>query len=75
MKRISAASLVLLIAAATGWVAAEDALDKVNDEKVFRVESKSIDLGTVQAGSDGIAVFEFHNGTDKDVKIIRAKPT
>lgn len=41
----------------------------------FRVESAKIQLGTVAAGSDAVATFVFHNDSEKDVKIIRAKPS
>lgn len=41
----------------------------------FSVEQADIDLGTVVAGQDAVATFVFHNETEKDVKIIRAKPS
>jgi hypothetical protein len=41
----------------------------------FRVEKADIDLGTIVAGDEAVATFVFHNDTDKDVKIIRAKPS
>ena len=41
----------------------------------FRVEEARLDLGTVKSGSEAVAVFTFHNTGDKDVRIIRAKPS
>lgn len=41
----------------------------------FRVEKADLDLGTVVAGEDAVATYIFHNDTDEDVKIIRAKPS
>ena len=42
---------------------------------VFRVEKADLELGTVVAGQDAVATYIFHNETDRDVKIIRAKPS
>jgi len=41
----------------------------------FRVESDSIDLGTVMAGTDAVATFVFHNDSARDVRILRAAPS
>jgi hypothetical protein len=41
----------------------------------LRVEQSTLDLGTVQAGTDAVGVFVFHNDGDGPVKIIRAKPS
>ena len=40
----------------------------------FRVEQADINLGTIAAGSDAVVTYIFHNDTDKDGKIIKAKP-
>ncbi len=45
------------------------------DEATFRVEPTEVDLGTIKAGTDAVATFTFHNDGDKEVKIIRAKPS
>lgn len=63
-----AALMVVLVV-----TAAEDT--KSDDTPGFRVEEAAVDLGTVIAGKDAVATFVFHNDTDKDVKIIRAKPS
>ena len=76
MKRNDAAVfVVLLILAIAGFAGAEDGVEKAAEQKTFRVDNATVDLGVVRAGSDGVAVFVFTNDTDKDVKIIRAKPT
>ena len=41
----------------------------------LRVEEKAIDVGDVVVGKEGVAVFVFHNDGDKDVRILRAKPS
>lgn len=55
-------------------VASADTEEK-SEVPAFRVEKDHIDLGTVVAGTDVVATFVFHNDTDKDVKIIKAKPS
>ena len=76
MKRKTAGiAAMLLLLATSGVVLAGDGAEKAIEGKTFRVENKTIDLGVVRAGKDGVAVFIFRNDTDKDVKIIRAKPT
>ena len=66
---------MLFLVATSGWVVAKDNIEKAAEQKTFRVEQRTVDLGVVQAGSDGVAVFVFRNDTDNDVQIIRAKPT
>jgi len=39
------------------------------------VEEHTIDLGEVKAGTVAEAVFQFHNPTDREVKILSAKPS
>lgn len=55
-------------------VASADTEEKP-EAPAFRVEKADIVLGTVVAGTDAVATFVFHNDTDKDVKIIKAKPS
>jgi hypothetical protein len=47
----------------------------VDAPKGFWVEEASLDLGTVAAGTDAVAVFTFHNDTGKEVRILKAKPS
>ena len=76
MKRNTAAIFaVLVLLAIPGFVMAEDGAEKVAEQKTFRVENMTVNIGVVQAGTDGVAVFVFRNDTEKDVKILRAKPT
>ena len=53
--------------------AAED--EQESTSKGFWIENTTVDLGKVRAGEDAEAVFVFHNDTEKDVQIIRAKPS
>jgi len=41
----------------------------------FRVESASLEVGPVTAGSTAAATFVFHNEGDRDVRILRAAPS
>ena len=41
----------------------------------FWVEEANIELDSVAAGTDAVGTFIFHNDTDKEVKIIKAKPS
>jgi hypothetical protein len=41
----------------------------------LRVENPRLDLGEVKAGTTAVATFVFHNDGEKDVNIIRAKPS
>ncbi len=43
--------------------------------KGFWVEEANIELESVAAGTDAVGTFIFHNDTDKEVKIIKAKPS
>jgi hypothetical protein len=51
------------------------AQEQVEPKPSFRVEAESVDVGDVRAGTDAVATFVFHNDGDKDVKIIKAKPS
>lgn len=73
-RRAGHTVLVLFLAViVTGWVWAEDTQSP--DGKGFWVEETKIDAGTVKAGGEVEAVFVFHNDTDAEVKILKAKPT
>jgi hypothetical protein len=39
------------------------------------VEESRIDLGDIQAGTDAVATFVFHNAGPVDVRILNAKPS
>lgn len=41
----------------------------------FRVESASLEVGPVTAGTTAEATFVFHNEGDRDVRILRAAPS
>lgn len=41
----------------------------------FFVDESRIDLGEIRAGTDAVATFTFRNTGEKDVRIIKAKPT
>lgn len=45
------------------------------EHKGFWVEKDAVELDKVIAGQDAVATFVFHNDTDKEVKIIKAKPS
>jgi hypothetical protein len=68
----------LLLAVACSWslvVPAQEAASGDDEAKGFWVEEEALDLGTVTAGKDAVAVFTFHNDTDQEVRILRAKPS
>ncbi len=74
-RNIAGFFIVLLVLAVAGPAVADNGAEKASEQKAFTVENSKVDIGVVAAGTDGIAVFVFKNNTDKDVKIIRAKPT
>ena len=41
----------------------------------FRVESATLEVGPVTAGTTAVATFVFHNAGDRDVRILRAAPS
>jgi hypothetical protein len=69
MKR-STAILTLLIAVTWTPIAAAD-----SGAAAFSVEEPRIDLGDIKAGTEAVATFTFHNRGEKDVRIIKAKPS
>ena len=72
MKRFGSILLVLL---AMSLVWAGQGHAQVDATPALTVDETRIDLGKIKSGSDAIATFVFHNSSDKDVKIIRAKPS
>jgi len=80
MKRMRSLNWILPFVAALVWTLPVQAKHTVETgdktaEKTFRVEEANIKLGKVAAGKDAVGTFVFHNDTDHDVKIIRAKPS
>ena len=61
-----------LMCAAFATVNADDAPTAT---QAFRVDAPQLDVGDVRAGSEAVAIFKFHNDGEKDVRIIRAKPS
>jgi hypothetical protein len=61
-----------MAAAAGGPSAAEDDAERTT---ILRVDESTINLGELQAGSEAVAVFVIHNDGDRDVRILRAKPS
>jgi hypothetical protein len=60
---------VLMVVWSVGTSAADD------ENRGFWVEETNIQTGKVIAGEEVSGTFVFHNDTDADVKIIRAKPS
>lgn len=80
MKKRFVPGLFLLFLSVFLWITplrADETKGQAEDanSKTFRVENANIKLGKVSAGKDAVGTFIFHNDTDKDVKIIRAKPS
>ncbi|MCK5378619.1 MAG: hypothetical protein KAJ78_04410 [Acidobacteria bacterium] len=77
MKRFQWAALltVLVVMAAVPSVAFTDTEQAEKGAKGFWVEKAHIDMDPVAAGTDAVATYVFHNDTDKEVKIIKAKPS
>ena len=70
-KRFIIASVVagLLVIWLAGTLSADE------ESRGFWVEEPKLDMGKVTAGTDVLGTFVFHNDSDADVKIIRAKPS
>jgi hypothetical protein len=49
--------------------------DGARSDKVLRVDQTTIDVGEVFAGRQAIATFVIHNDGDRDIRILRAKPS
>ena len=76
MKRWSVVTFLLLVGVfVLGMGLDSSAEEQEVEKKGFWVESTTVDVGTIRAGEDAVGTFVFHNETDKDVKIIRAKPS
>jgi hypothetical protein len=71
MKPTLIVASALLVAVAAAPAAAQT--DAVAPS--LRVEHERIELGEIKAGSEAVATFVFHNDSDQDVNIIRAKPS
>jgi hypothetical protein len=69
---IGALVLWAVLAAPSAFADEEAAAE---DGGTFRVEKAEIDIGKLKAGEEGVFVFTFHNESERDVKILRAKPT
>ncbi len=41
----------------------------------LRIDTPQLDLGEVRAGTAAVGTFVFHNDGDRDVTILRAKPS
>ena len=41
----------------------------------LRIDTPQLDLGEVMAGTAAVGTFVFHNDGDRDVTILRAKPS
>ena len=41
----------------------------------LRIDTPQLDLGEVTAGTAAVGTFVFHNDGDRDVTILRAKPS
>ena len=68
------ATVVVCLVALSSVVFAET--EKTEEAKGgFWVEEANIELDSVAAGTDAVGTFIFHNDTDKEVKIIKAKPS
>ena len=68
-RHMARAALTLLILAAITL-----AIVPVADA-ALRVEQQALDVGVVQAGSDAVGTWIFHNDGEKPVRILRAKPS
>jgi len=77
MKRFQWAALltVLVVFVAVSSVVYAETEQADKGAKGFWVEKAHIDIDPVAAGTDAVATYTFHNDTDKEVKIIKAKPS
>ena len=77
MKRIQWTALVavLIVTATLSSVVFAEGESAEKGVKGFWVEEANLDLGTISAGTDAIGTYVFHNDTNKEVKIIKAKPS
>jgi len=77
MKRYQWAAFVTVVMCMVALSSVVFAETENGDEKAkgFWVEEANIELESVAAGTDAIGTYIFHNDTDKEVKIIKAKPS
>jgi len=80
MKKRILLNLSLVIVTAMSLIAFVQADEtkgnqETTEKKTFYVQEANLNLGKVAAGQDAVGTFVFHNDTEKDVKIIRAKPS
>ena len=77
MRRFQWAALATVIICVVALSSVVFAETEGADEgaKGFWVEEADIELESVAAGTDAVGTFIFHNDTDKEVKIIKAKPS
>lgn len=77
MKRFQWAALVtvLIVTVAVSSAVFAETGKAEKARKGFWVEEANIELDSVAAGANAMGTFVFHNDTDKEVKIIRAKPS
>lgn len=78
MKSLQRAAAILawvaLVVALPGPVGADEETAG-QETQGLRVEQDNLDLGSVVSGTTAVAVFTFHNQSQRDIKIIRAKPS
>lgn len=73
--RWAALATVLMCTMALASVVVAETEQAEEAPKGFWVEKAHVDLDPVVAGVDAVAIYVFHNDTDKEVKIIKAKPS
>ena len=75
MKLKFATVVVLLCAVLCGAFGVAAADDVEAEPRGFWVEETTLDVGDIRAGEQVVGTFVFHNDGEKDVNIIRAKPS
>ena len=70
--RVTLAVLGIAICGTAGPALSDDAHPE-SDE--LWVEERRLEIGDIRAGSEVLGTFIFHNDGEKDVRIIRAKPS
>ncbi len=77
MKKFHWAALltVLVVSVAMSLAVYAETEHAEKGAKGFWVEQAHVELDPVAAGTDAVATYVFHNDTDKEVKIIKAKPS
>ncbi len=43
--------------------------------RVIRVENRRLDIGEVKAGEEGVGTFILHNESDRQMRVLHAKPS